>query len=63
MLSIFYRKKSIVTGATPVDNIECETFNHMWSWDQQMKAVHEKEGVVNILAVGRSAKNIGNARC
>lgn len=63
MLSMFYRSKSIVTGATPVDNIEYETFNNMWSWDRQMQEVHAKEGVVNIIAVGRSAKNIGSARC
>ena len=65
VLSIFYRKKSIVSDALPLDNIQFDAFNSQESWDSQLSRVNTfcAEGRVDIVSVSRTPKNVGGARC
>jgi len=66
VLTLFYRKISIVPGASPVDNIQFNSFNNQQSWEKQEKAANDfkvSERRPDIISVSRTPKNIGNARC
>ena len=66
MLTLFYRKRSIVNGASPVDNIQFDSFNNQQSWEKQQASVNNfkvQERTPDIISVTRTPKNIGAARC
>ena len=43
VLTLFYRKKSIVSGSSPVDNIQFNGFNNQQSWEKQEQAANDFE--------------------
>ena len=66
VLTLFYRKSSIVQGASPVDNIQFNAFNNQQSWEKQQSDANsfQVEGrKPDIIAISRSPKNVGSARC
>ena len=65
VLTLFYRKQSIVSGDAPLVNLQFDSFNNQQSWDKQLKglAALKAQRPVNMIAVSRTPKNVGNARC
>ena len=66
VLALYYRKKSIVPGASPLDNIQFEAFNNLKTWEKQLDLANEftvSGRKVDVLSITRTPKNVGNARC
>ena len=65
-MTLFYRKISIVNGASPCDNIQFNSFNNQQSWEKQEESANafKVQGrKPDVISVSRTPKNIGNARC
>jgi|Transcript_26819 hypothetical protein len=64
-LVLFYRKDSIQPGASPLDNIQVQSFNFQQSWaklEEQANSFRPQDRPCDTIAVVRTPKAVGNSR-